>query len=260
MTLLPSPVGALKPKSAEVIDPRSMSICLVGDSGTFKTGFLGTLPKPFVFDFDDGMAVNRGKHIDYMTFKDAARFQKTRGGLYEWGAGWDEFIKVLNEIGGLIDAGKCPYEVLAFDSVTFMADLAMNHVLKTSNTAEPHQGSYGAQQQYLMRIFNQLSAWPIMKVFTAHVQRDTNAITQTVEKLPLVTGKLAGRISTYFDEVYFTEASPQAGKPFPKFTLSTQATPTQRQAKSRCSVPNGTPTDFAFLRPFYEGKALTPRA
>lgn len=254
-TLLKAPVGSLKPKSAQNLDPKSTSILIVGDSGTFKTGFARTLPKPFVFDFDDGMAVNKGQPIDYMTFKDTARGMTPRAGLYKWGEGWDEFIKVLNEIGELIDKGQCPYETLYFDSVTFMADLAMNHVLKTANDINPHQGSYGAQQQYLMRIMNQLSAWPILKVFTAHIHRDTNDLTKTVEKLPLVTGKLAGRMSTYFDEVYFTSAEQKPGSAYPTFQFLTQSDPTMKQAKSRAGVPNKIGMDYALIKPYLEGTA-----
>lgn len=240
--------------NAKDITSGNSNILLVGDSGTWKTGFFGTIAEAlgpgavYVFDFDHGMATVRGKDIEYNSFRDAAKDRTPRFGLYKWATGWPEFIKKLNELGSLIDKGQGP-KVIGLDSLTFMSELAMNHVLSVQDKPIAHQGSYGAQQQYIKQVLGELTAWPVRLVATAHIQRDTNDITQVQEKLPLLTGKLAGLISAYFDEVYFTNAEQQAdGKQ--KFTVSTSATPSMRQAKSRWQVPNNTLTDWKEISKF----------
>jgi hypothetical protein len=205
------------------------------------------IPSIFVYDFDKGMATNRGKDIEYATFRDAPRGVSPRPGssLTKWAEGWPAFIKHLNELGSKIDKGTGP-KVIALDSLTFMSELAMNHVLHAQKEPIIHIGSYGAQQQYIKTVLGELTAWPIRLVATAHIQRDTNDITQIQEKLPLLTGKLAGLISAYFDEVYFTDATVQAdGKQ--NFAFLTKANPSMRQAKSRWNVPDKTKMDWAEL-------------
>lgn len=220
------------------------NILIIGDSGTYKTRFLATIPNIYVFDFDKGMASARDRAVEYDTFRDAPRGQKPLkgSGLFQFGFGWKEFIKKLNEIGARIEAGKGP-QVIGLDSLTFMSELAMNDVLVTTDQKSPHQGSYGAQQQYLKQVLGELTAWPVRLVATAHIQRDTNDITQVQEKLPLLTGKLAGLISAYFDEVYFTDTSDG-----PRFL--TKGNPSMRQAKSRWNVPDKTKMDWAELSKF----------
>lgn len=220
------------------------NILVIGDSGTYKTRFLGTIPEIYVFDFDKGMASNRDRNMEYDTFRDAPKGQKPLkgSGLYQFGTGWKEFIKQLNVIGSRIESGKGP-KVIGLDSLTFMSELAMNDVLVTTNQASPHQGSYGAQQQYLKQVLGELTAWPVRLVATAHIQRDTNDITQIQEKLPLLTGKLAGLISAYFDEVYFTDTTDG-------YRFLTKGNPSMRQAKSRWNVPDKTKMDWEEISKF----------
>lgn len=244
--------------NAKDINSGSSNILLVGDSGTHKTWFMGGVPGIYVFDFDKGMVVNRGRSINYDTFKDAPKgwtvpaVQTTRDGVYQWGTGWPAFIKKLQEIGVAIDKGTGP-KAIGLDSLTFLSDMALNHILSTSKTTEsggPTIASYGALQQYLKTILGQLTAWPVRLIATAHIQRAGNDLTQVEEKLPLLAGKMAGLISTFFDEVYFCE-SEAAANGTQKFTVQTKATPQMRQAKSRWGVPNGTETSFEAVSKYY---------
>lgn len=232
--------------NAEDITSGDSNILIVGDSGTWKTGFLSTIPDIFIYDFDKGMATARGKNVEYETFRDApksaviATGKTGRGGLFKWAEGWPAFIKHLNGIGERIDKGTGP-KVVGLDSLTFLSEMAMNNVLAGQKDPIIHQGSYGAQQQYIKMVLGELTAWPIRLVATAHIQRNQNDLTQIEEKLPLLTGKLAGLIGAFFDEVYFTDD----GQKF-----LTKSTPIMRQAKSRWNVPNGTKMDWAELVKF----------
>jgi hypothetical protein len=244
------------------ITSASSNILLVGDSGTHKTWFLGDIPGLFVFDFDRGMTVLRGRDIEYDIFKEAPRGvkvskeQTARDGLYPWAEAWAAFTLRLNQLGAEIDVGRGP-KAIALDSLTFMSDIALTKVLKDTDQTLPHQGTWGAQQQYLMTVLNQLTAWPVQLVCTAHLQRTDNDLTGVVEKLPLLTGKLAGRISAYFDEVYFCDSTVDAAG-VQKFTVKTKATPVMRQAKSRWGVPDGTETSWGAVSKFYNAAAVPP--
>jgi hypothetical protein len=231
------------------------NIMVVGDSGTGKTYFLGTIPGIEIIDFDWGMASLRGRDIQYRSFRDLPKGitptkKQTEMGLYEWGTGWMAFFNYLNnDLGKRIDKGEGP-QALALDSLSFMGELAMNAVLKGYSITVPDQRSYGAQQVYLKTVLSQLATWPIRIIATAHIKRDENLVTGVTEKLPMLIGQLAGFISAFFDEVYFADRKVKAdGKV--EYFVQTKPTPVVRQAKSRWGVPDGTALDFAELSKFY---------
>lgn len=248
------------PKTADIKnDLMESSFFLIGDSGSGKTTLAGTFPKPYFFDFDKGMAALAGiEGIEYDTFKDAPhgsnRFVDHDRGIYEHGTGWDEFLKKMNKIGEQIDKGECPYQTLVFDSATLMSQLVMNKILKQDGKAgkNPEIQHYGVESTKLKEAFDQITSWPLIKIVTAHIQRNTNELLNVTEMLPLLTGKFAARSAIYFDEVYFIEVERKAGvagkPPEHKYVLRTQSTNMMRQARSRFKVPDGTTATWSAIR------------
>lgn len=249
------------PNAADILIGDDASFLLVGDGGTHKSFFIGTCPSPiYVFDTDKGMSIHKGrKDITYDTFRELPAGQKldpkgkifrAEDGWYEYGTAWPAFLKKLNEIGKLIDEGTCPYKTIGVDSLTMLTDIAQSYILKQNNRALMEQRDWGAFLSNMTTVFSQLTGWPLVKVLTAHVKRDENQLTQTVEKLPLVPGQFAGKVPVLFDEVYFTDFKSEAvkaGEPERKMKwfLQTQPDGVIKQAKSRkYNVPSGTPTDF----------------
>lgn len=237
-------------------DPNA-SILLVGDSGTHKTYFLGTCPKPYVFDFDNGLRTIRGLDVEYDTFKEAPKGASMKKGgslgLYEYGTAWPAFLTKLNEIGRLIDEGKCPYQTLAVDSLTTLTDVCQSYILKQNNRERMEIQDWGAFLQLMSTVFSQLTGWPILKVLTAHIRRMENDLTKLEEKLPLVPGQFAGRVPVYFDEVYYTEVAPKnPAKPADGLRWHIVTTPSAivRQAKSRHNVPSGTETSYEAIKQY----------
>lgn len=226
-----------------------LSILVIGDAGSGKTKFIETLPRPFVFDFDKGMATLAGTGVPYEIFKDAPKgtkilpFMKDRG-IYEWGTAWPAFVKRLNEIGSSIDAGTCQYDTLCFDSLTTMADLVQNNILRTDNKVKMEIQHWGSFLNAMSDIMGQLTSWPLIKYLTAHIMRDTNDLTQATEMLPLISGQMKGKLPVYFDEVYFTEVRGGVGGKPREFVFRTQSTSIIKQARSRHGVPDGTVQDF----------------
>jgi hypothetical protein len=220
-------------------------ILIVGDSGTHKTYFTSKIPGVFIFDFDKGMAIARGSDVEYDTFKDAPRGGKAMPniGVYPYGQAWPQFIKRLNTIGDAIDKGNWLTSEghprpIAIDSITTMANSAMAYTLSIANhTGNPQLQHWGAQMNLLETVMDQLNSWPVPLIVTAHIQRNTNDLTQVVEMLPLVTGKLAGKISLYFDEVYYAQVKGSGDKK--QFVFKTESDAMHKQAKTRHGVPDG---------------------
>lgn len=262
------------PNAADIQFGTDASFLLVGDSGTKKTSFLGTLPSPiYIFDTDKGLAPLAGRSdIWFDTFRELPKGQSlVKGGRfsgegwYEWGTAWPHFLKKLNEIGRSIDDGTCKFKSVGVDSLTMLTDIAQSYILKANNRDAMEQRDWGAFLSNMTTVFSQLTGWPLVKVLTAHIKRDENQLTQVIEKLPLVPGQFGGKVSVLFDEVYFTnvDSSPVksavpggTGKERDlKFWLQTVPDAVVRQAKSRkYNVPNGTPTDFNAVVKFIQAK------
>lgn len=246
----PAPTAQAPDVSApEAVTTPDLSFLVIGDSGTGKTKAISTLPRPFVFDFDKGMATHPVGSIEYVTIKDAPRGGKAypARGIYEWGTGWGVFIDKLHKIGAEIDKGTWPHESLCFDSLTTMSDLCMNAVLKQDGKAPPPQiQHWGGFLNGMSSVIDTLTAWPGIKYLTAHVQRETNDLTQSVEMLPLISGQMKGKISIYFDEIYFAEVVQEgvgaAAKR--KYVFRTQNSSIMKQARSRREVPDKSEQDF----------------
>jgi hypothetical protein len=217
-------------------------ILLIGDSGTHKTFFLGTVPKIKIYDFDATMLVLRGKDIEFWRFKDAPKDSKRfnpKIGVYQWGYAYTAFLTQLNKHGEEMDKLGADAPPLGFDSLTSFGDITLNYVLRESghDAKKPiDQGLWGFQSRLMETVIDQLSGWPCMKIWTAHIQRDTNAITGNTEKLPLTTGKFAAKVSSKFDEVYYTEV--QGSGANMKFLLRTAQEGTLKHAKTPCGVPD----------------------
>lgn len=226
-------------------------ILLVGDSGTHKTWFLTTIPGIFVFDYDKGMAVARGKDVEYESFKDAplsSHVHSKELGIYPYGQAWPAFILRINQLGDKIEQNPRP---IGFDSLTTMSDICMNYVLREAGSPgkAPQIQHWGAQIELMKAVMDQISAWPTIFVATAHIQRNTNDVTQVIEQLPLLTGKLAGKIGIYFDEVWYTQVSGSGSDK--KFTLKTESEGMFKQAKTRHGVPVGTDATWQAVEKYF---------
>lgn len=249
------------PKTSDLAANPYPSILLVGDGGSHKTHFVGTCPKPYIYDFDAGTAILReNKEAEYDRFKEVTdeKLINPEKGFYRKGTAWPAFISHINKHGEQLDKGTLPFRTLALDSLTTLADICMAYVLKSDgHVGNPQIQHWGSQIQLLQAVMDQFSSWPVIKVVTAHIQRNTNEVNQQVEMLPLVTGKLAGKVGIYFDEVYFCGAVPDEKSPFGrKWTVTTAPTGMIKGAKSRYGVPSGTELTWEAIAPYVTGKKL----
>lgn len=253
------------PSGADIQLTDSTSFLLIGDGGTHKSFFIGTCPSPiYVFDCDNGNAIWTGRtDVHFDLYKEASRGQKLTDwqkaqGWYEWGTAWPAVLRKLNEIGKAIDAGTCQYKTLGIDSLTLLTDICLSYITK-SNGGDFKDGRqlWGVFLNNMSELFSQLTAWPLIKVLTAHVKRDENPLQGTTEKLPNVPGQFSGKVGVYFDEVYYTEVKVEGVSPnrTQTFVLRTLQDGTIKQAKSRkFNVPDGTVTDYQAILRWVQGR------
>lgn len=256
------------PSGADITLDDNTSFLLVGDGGTHKTFFIGTCPQPsYTFDLDNGFAIHQGRaDMDFDRYKELSFGQKLQpwhikeGGWYEWGTAWPAILKKLNEIGKLMDTGENKYKTLAFDSLTLLTDAASTYIKKMNVKPDNPSGEFKDGRQFwgvflnnMSELFGQFSAWPVMKVLTAHIKRDENLALGTTEKLPLVSGQFSGKVGVYFDEVYYTEVKTENDAKVPggkkeTFFFHCHQDGIIKMAKSRkYNLPDGLPTDFASI-------------
>lgn len=241
------------PTTEDIKLDENTSFLLIGDSGTGKTSFFQTCPLPcYIIDLDKGLSSLAGvKGIGFDTFKELSYGEKAptgimkQEGFYEWGTAYPRIIDKINEIGRLMDAGKCDFKTLGIDSLTMLTDVAMSYILKQNGKRSVADYKDGRQfwntfLSNMSELFGQFSAWPITKVVTGHARRDENQLTGVTEILPMIPGQFSAKVSVYFDEVYFTDVKDK------KFFLHTQTDATRRQARSRkFKLPTGTvATDY----------------
>lgn len=196
-----------------MVQPPYKRILLMGDSGTGKTRFIGTMPKPYVVDFDNGLATLAGQDVMY----DAC---------YGDG-GWKRFKDTLQLWRKEPLHGA---ETFALDSLTMAADQAMDYVLKKNNrTGQPSIADWGEAIREVKDMLNVVSTLKCNVIVTAHAQLVRDEMLGDIQWIPLIFGKdLPHRLGIWFDEVWMTTVTTKLEGGVPKTSYRMQVKPDQR--------------------------------
>jgi len=190
-----------------------LKMLIYGRSGTGKTSFACCFPKPYVFDFDNGMLSQRGVDAEYDTYTD-------------WNTAEHKFKELES---------NCEYGTIVIDSITTMQEYMMQSVLKLSGRAKPTLQEWGTLINMLQDILMRATKLAPHVIVTAHEQIIQDDITSEVLILPLIVGKkLPGQITIWFDEAYRLQVGrDKESKPI--YQMLTKAS-TKFTAKSRLKV------------------------
>lgn len=164
-------------------------ILIMGDSGSGKTRFIGTMPKPFVCDFDRGLNTLQGKPVKAMAF-----------GPDDWNAFAAE-VKAWKE-GALYGC-----ETFCVDSLSMASEATMNAVMTKAGLygGQPRVQDWGEAIRKMKDMLGHITTLPCHVVVTAHWQLVRDEMLGDIQYVPLIFGKnLPHLLGIWFDEVYST--------------------------------------------------------
>ena len=222
------------------VDSTLLKACVCGDSGTGKSVFASTFPKPaFLFNFDNSILSYRGLDIDYEDYPLSAQ-------------GWVKFEKDFRGLKQAVKQNEFKYKTIIGDSTTTWTDLAMERALsldpKRSATGGPVWNvHYGMVKNLIEGFVRQLLEFPCNIVLITHLAKHLDSETGALLGVePMLTGQLSTKVPSYFDEVYYAET--KTTKDGTKFQLLTLAKG-HMKARSRLSgvkqlLPREVPNDY----------------
>lgn len=177
-------------KELTIVNTR-ISIMLFGSFRTKKTFFAGSFPKPYFFDFDDGMVTLIGKDVEYDTYAG-----KT-----------SDVVKAMNnKLDALIK--DCPYETVVVDSLTYMAEklLAQALLLNGRPQGVPTMQDWLAQMVAIKNVMDKLFLIKCKYLIViCHEVYDKDELYGNIRITPAITGKLAQQLPCRFDVIFRSE-------------------------------------------------------
>jgi len=216
-----------------------MKILLYGPSGTGKTELASTFPNPHFVDLDNGMLSLAGKDITYITIgkkpSEDPLFKEIVDKRY-----WDKdpYTRAAKVIEYWAN-NLTNKDTLVIDSWTFMNDYAMAYILGLANQSFPRIQDWGAGQGMLINLLTQINDIKCNVIVVAHSQFVKDETSGFVSWLPDTIGKLATKISVFFDEVYVTNVERGKGADREQCIYYIDTVPTRSTtAKSRLKLPN----------------------
>lgn len=220
VTVSPQPIDL----SAPAPQGQFHRILIIGDSGTGKTHFLGTMPKPFVADFDRGLSTLRGQPVKALAFSPDAGWPDFKAEVLKWRQG-----------------AQYGCETFCLDSLTMAADAALTAVMKKNNRANgnPTVQDWGEAIREVKDVMGYLTTLPCHVVVTAHAQIVKDETLGDIQFLPLIYGKdLPHRLGIWFDEVYMTTVASelQGGTKVNKYKLQVKPDTRMKILKSRMNT------------------------
>jgi len=240
-----------QPQQISLFIPTKYDILIYGPSGSGKTEFAGTWAEAgnvLYADTDGGILTLKTSprllHKDKIyavTVVDASADSHVPNPI-----GFLTVKQMLTDIKETGKYGDIKPKTIVIDSATTTGDFAMTHTLFVNKRVEPVIRDWGHQMQRITELVTLArSILDVNFIFIAHEQYLADKISGQIWCLPLVTGKLAGRISLYFDEVYHSSVMPVGDGS--KYLLETKPSGLIT-AKSRFDLPSPIPTHYSSIK------------
>ena len=212
------------------IENMKLKVLIYGKSGTGKTSFACSFPRPYVFDFDNGMLSQRGRDVEYDVLKGVAAY--------------NDFELKLNMI-----ENDAKFETLVFDSITTLQEACIDMILEMTRKKVPTQYEWMLLITKMKELFERITKIDKHIIVVAHEMIQQDEITGEISYSPVLYGKkLPSQIPLFFDEVYRAKVG-RDDKNRPTYSAITAAG-SNYMAKSRLGY---LPIDLAFSK---DGKML----
>jgi hypothetical protein len=224
-----------------------LKLLVYGDSGSGKTLFLSTMPKPlYIFSFDpNGLESIKGTpgifFDDYRLFSAAEAKALQQGKTLQEQQALDTInraVKLYSAVWHNIQELKtnCTYASVAFDSVTFFAEIVRFYIMNlsgrsknygkpvvTSNDMSFTQSDFGTHNDLAGDIIDMFLSIPAHAVVTSHGKIADNEDTGAVEYLAGSFGKRFPReLPRKFNEVYRMIVKTRTNQ-LPEYKLQTRS-------------------------------------
>lgn len=188
-------------KDIEVANIR-LKVLVYGTSGSGKTTFAGTFPKPYFFDTDFGMLTLRGRDIEYDSY--------------------DSWVEMKSKLDKML-AKETEFETIVIDSITSVQDLMLAAIMAENNQKEPRLHEWGVLVERLRGLFFKLKRdRRYHVVVTAHEELVKDEESGGIMFQPLIVGKkMPQQMPAFSDEVYRARVR-KAGKHY-KYIVATNA-------------------------------------
>lgn len=224
-------------------------IILWGDSGCGKTALAATLgARAQLMDLDNGL-LTLAKLNDKFTADrlnvDVKPFRESRPHLKA--NMFSDFRAHALSVYNDVTSKKFPFDAVIVDSLTALADAALNQVLYNSGqlSSPPQRQHWGAAFMEIKSVLNILLSLPIVVIVIGHEEiKSYGPEKARIEKLGLaLSGKnLSAQICRQFDEIWYLRSRPAGGGKL-KFTIQT-INDERISAKSRANIPTDTNADI----------------
>lgn len=217
------------------VTPDVRKILLIGNEGSGKTHFIGTMPKPiYIFSFDKGyltlagtpgvkvglcMDEDRYKPHAYMDFK--AKFEQLKKGeKYVWPDGKME-----------------DYQTIAVDGISFLSTLLFDHEQKVNNTIDKPAGfgPYGNVKSKLQDVVNQAVLMAPYFLCTALIETTKDDVTGEIFFVPSTVGSMKNEVGAWFDAVFYMAVDKDMNTGAKKYKMITVG---DRRYKAKLRLPS----------------------
>lgn len=249
-----------------------VQILVYGKSKVGKTWGAYTFPRPVVMDFDRGAATARNpefvkqyglRHIFFENFIEKNMKQGVPLSYEAWDNScrfFDEWMKPNGRWSGsdgkMYEVGRDKFDTWVIDSGTTLSELAQYKAvilmgkMKLSHSHEialkqgllvPKIQDYGSERSLVEQFVDMVKSTDKNVVLICHEKEITDDNGNTVEIVPLLTGKSAETVPLKFDEVYNLRAKKRGAETVRLLQTEADAL---RKVGSRYGVPNESPWNW----------------
>lgn len=220
--------------------PDLRKILLIGNEGTGKTRFIGTMPKPIcICSFDKGINTLAGiEEVKAYVFMDENRYQPKA---------WAEFSLFYKDLkaGKIkykgVDGKEVPYQTIAIDSLTALSKFILDHAMYINNNVDGKGSgdsvfaSYRNTKSFLEDVVTTAVYGAPYTVCTAILEAMNDKLTGQIFFLPSTEGKFREEAGQWFDVVGFMSVDVNPATKKPKFIMDLVG---DRTKKAKIRIPS----------------------